>query len=947
MLSIRRFAIAPIIMSILGVCASTGGNATAATRTRERLDADWRFLQETTPVNPLRGGGFPVKSWRWMADDNGPSDGVKMADAALDATGPDWKDAAPGDDVFHGRKGYAWFRATLPTPGKTQAAQSAPTVFFDSVDDNATVYLNGKRLLEHQGWDQAFSVNLAPAWRSDGPNVLAVLVQNNAGSGGISGETSLAMGGAHMPDQGRPNFNDRAWRTVHLPHDYVIEGTFDQKANKDHGYLPVTTAWYRKRFGIPSSAKGKSVWLDFDGVYRDSMVWLNGHYLGEHKSGYTGFRYDIAPYAKYGGVNTLAVYVDPRHFEGWWYEGGGIYRHVWLNIADAVHVAPDGAFVTSHVNGLGAGRQPFSDIAIRTVVENLSHDDGSFTVTSTVVRPDGKELPSTTSDITVPAGANVQVAQAVTDPAAQLWSIETPQLYRLRTVVSRAGKAIDNCDTPFGVRTIRFDANEGFFLNDKPVKIKGTCNHQDFAGLGVAMPDSLLAWRIQKLKSMGSNAYRCSHNEVASELLDACDRLGMIVMDENRQFGDTYAGKASMDTPASDLSDLKEEILRDRNHPSIIMWSLCNEEGIQYSAAGKRIGEAMKKVVNELDGSRPVTAAMNGGHGQGLSTVMDLEGVNYNPGVYDMHHRDHPNQPVYGSETASAVSTRGIYANDPVKGYVSAYDVNAPPWAQTTENAWEPIATRPFVAGGFVWTGFDYKGEPTPYEWPCVNSHFGVIDIAGFPKDNYFYYQAWWGDKPAVHILPHWNWTGQEGKPISVWAYGNGDHVELLLNGQSLGTKEMPPYRHVEWSVPYAPGALEARSYRDGKLIATDKVETAGAPAALKLTTDRTELTADGEDVTMISVEVLDAQGRTVPLADNLVMFDVAGPGHVAGVGNGDASSHEPDKANQRHAFNGKCLVVIGTSKKRGHILVTAHSPGLMNASLNLDVQAEHHRKAK
>jgi len=747
---------------------------------------------------------------------------------------------------------------------------------------------------------------------------------------------------------------------VHLPHDYVLESAFTPKGDASHGSLIPTAAWYRKTFALPASDKGKALWLDFDGAYRDSKVYLNGTLLGEHPCGYTPFRYDISQAAHYGERNVLAVQVSPQHEEGWWYEGGGIYRHVWLNVADPVHVAPWGTFVTTKMPEPGPdGTAGPATVTVKTTVDYLSFPIGNARVTilngnpnfallTRVVDPAGKVVGTATANF---QAGQPQVTQQIVVARPALWSVETPQRYTLHTEIQQGGRVVDATDTPFGIRTIRFDAEKGFFLNGKPVKIKGTCNHQDFAGVGVAMPDSLLYWRVKKLKEMGSNAYRMSHNPPTTELLDACDRLGMLVMDENRHLGDTESGKASQETPYADLHEVRSMVLRDRNHPSIIMWSMCNEEGIQGTPHGRDIFAAMKTVVDQADGTRPVTCAMNGGYDSalGITSVEDLQGINYNPGAYDGFHRAHPTMPLYGSETASQVSTRGVYSWDkfssdrheytgvPAKGYVSAYDVNAPPWAQTAEAAWQPIADRPFVAGGYVWTGFDYKGEPTPFGWPDINSNFGVMDQCGFPKDSYYYYQSVWGDKPVVHVLPHWNWAGKEGQPVDVWAYSNAARVELFLNGTSLGAKDMPRNGHLAWSVLYASGTLEARGFdAAGKVMATDKVETTGAPAGLRLTTDRTALAADGEDLTMVEVDVVDAQGRIVPTADNLVTFEVTGAGRVAGVGNGDPSDHGPDKAFYRHAFNGKCLVIVGAGERPGGISLTAVASGLKGAGLSM-----------
>lgn len=900
------------------------------------MDAGWRFqLASSSSL----ANAVIVKVWRWRPGQ--ASEAPQMTAAGVDVSTADWKDMTAGQDVFGGRKGFAWFRTTLP-----DQPQAHRVLHFESVDDNATVYLNGKELTHHEGWNDAFDVPLDSVWRAGGPNVLTVLVENTASAGGIAGQVTLGTNaGGTGRDFSAPDANDNDWRIVHLPHDYVIEGTFTPKGDASHGSLIPVAAWYRKSFTLPASDRGKDLWLNFDGVYRDSVAYLNGQKLGEHPCGYTPFNYDISSAAHYGGRNVLAVFVNPRHSEGWWYEGGGIYRHVWLNIANPVHIAPWGTFVSANLPEPGPdGQAASAQIAVKTTLSAPLDLNGNpaYRLVYRIMDPAGKLVARAAGPVALAAGGQ-EVTQQITVAHPELWSIETPRLYTLQTEIEQGGRVVDSTETPFGIRTIRFDAARGFFLNGKPVKIKGTCNHQDFAGVGVGMSDSLLYWRVKKLKEMGSNAYRMSHNPPTSELLDACDRLGMLVMDENRHLGDTEEGKASPNTPYADLHEVESMILRDRNHPSIIMWSMCNEEGIQGSAAGARIFAAMKKVVDARDGTRPVTCAMNGGYDSpvGISSVEDLQGINYNPWGYDGFHKAHPTQPLYGSETGSTVSTRGIYANDPVRGYVSAYDANAPGWAQTAEVAWSFIADRPFVAGGYVWTGFDYKGEPTPYGWPCVNSHFGIMDMCGFPKDNYYYYQSVWGSKPIVHILPHWNWPGKEDQPIDVWAYSNGARVELSLNGKSLGAKDMPRNGHLSWSVPYAPGTLLARAYdAAGQIIATDKVETAGAPASLRVITDNTNLRANGEDVTMVEVDVLDAQGRIVPTADNLVNFSVIGGGHIAGVGNGDPSDHEPDQASYRHAFNGKCMVIVGAGDRTGTIRLTATSAGLRSAGLDIRVVA-------
>ncbi|MBV9866385.1 MAG: DUF4982 domain-containing protein [Abitibacteriaceae bacterium] len=902
--------------------------APVAARQRILMDANWRFQRGDPAEYNMLGAGNRITQWRWQADTRGEAAASELAAPGLNTQGNEWKDATPGQDVFGGRRGFAWFRATLPAV--PAARDQAPHILhFEGVDDNATIYFNGKRLLRHNGWGEAFDVPLDTAWQAGVPNEVAVLVENTAGAGGV-GPAAVQIGAAPPVTIATLNYNDRNWRSVHLPHDFVVEGTFDRRADASHGFLPGDVGWYRKTFTLPSADRGKRLWLDFDGIYRNSKIWLNGRLLGQHPGGYTSFRFDITDTANYGGRNVLTVRADARSFEGWWYEGGGIYRHVWLNVADPLHVTPWGTFVTSDVQGNGA------NVQVKTEVANQSNASATFRLVSQVQNAEGVTVATVATDHTLAAGQSQEFSQQAPVSNPRLWSIETPYMYRLVTQVQRRQRTVDTVTTPFGIRTIRFDAEQGFFLNGKPVKLKGTCNHQDFAGIGTAMPDHVLYWRIRKLKEMGSNACRMSHNPPSPELIDACDRLGMVVMDENRHLGDTFNGKTPSGTPYEDLSELAAMVKRDRNHPSIIMWSMCNEEPLQGSDEGARIFKAMKTATDKWDGTRPVTAAMNGGWGSGFSLVEDLQGGNYNPNGYDGYHKAHPNHPLYGSETASTVSTRGIYANDKVRGYVSAYDVNFPGWAQTAEDAWRPIAQRPYVAGGFVWTGFDYRGEPTPYSWPCINSHFGIMDMCGFPKDNYYYYQAWWGDKPLVHILPHWNWTGKEGQDIDVWCHSNCDRVELLLNGKSLGSRDMPRYGHVEWKVPYALGRLEARGYNGTTLATSDVVETTGAPAQLLLTPDRTTMQADGEDMILVKVVVADAQGRVVPIADNQVTFQVTGAAHVGGVANGDPSSHEPDKASQRHAFNGLCMVVLQAKERGGNVQLAATSPGLRGVSVRL-----------
>ena len=717
-----------------------------------------------------------------------------------------------------------------------------------------------------------------------------------------------------------PTYDDSSWQEVNVPHDYTVEGTFNPKADKEHGYLPVEPAWYRKTISIPAADHGRRLWLEFDGVYRDSQMWLNGYFLGRHASGYTSFCYDITDAAKPGTNNLLVVHVDPTQFEGWWYEGGGIYRHTRLISVAPIHVAPWGVHVVSEVSNPGDDTQADARLQITTAFENDSPEASDVTVLSEVLNANGAIVATRQITHRLTAKANLDFHQSLALPKANLWSCGRPYLYRLRTSVLAGGETVDQITTSFGVRTIHFDAGCGFFLNGKPVKIKGTCNHQDFVGVGIAQPDRLYEWRVQKLKEMGANAMRFSHNEMAPELLDACDRLGILVMAENRHLGDS----------PEILGELDSLVRQDRNHPCVVLWSISNEEKEQGSELGAKQGRAMVKLIRQLDGTRPVTAAMNNGIGHGLTEVIDVQGFNYHPETYDEVHREFSKKPLIATEIAAAVGTRGCYAREsftvpkdtakyegnPALCQVAAFDVNAPYWAETAEEAWQAVAERPWMAGGFVWSGFDYRGEPTPFAWPAVSSQYAILDTCGFPKDVYYYYKSWWTDQPVLHLFPHWNWPGKEGQNIDVWCYSNCKQVELFLNGQSLGRKPMPKYSHLEWQVKYEPGTLSAKGFNDvGNVIAKTKVETAGEPAAIVLEPDRTTLAADGSDISLVTVRIVDSQGRVVPVADNLVTFKVTGAGRLLGLGNGDPACHESDKGNQRSAFNGLCLAIIQASR--------------------------------
>ena len=686
------------------------------------------------------------------------------------------------------------------------------------------------------------------------------------------------------------NFDDRSWRMLNLPHDWAAEQGVDSLASYSHGFktvgrnFPTTSVgWYRKTFQIPAGDQGRRISIAFDGVFRNAAVWINGFYLGTEPSGYAGFEYNISEYLNYGGKNTIAVRVDATMEEGWFYEGAGIYRHTWLNKTAPVHVAPDGIFVSSQVENNNA------TVQVQVTLLNEFTAADTVDVLYTIENANGKVLARQLTPANILGAYQPKDLSATLALAAPvLWSLENPYLYKLVTTVSKAGKIVDQVETSFGIRTIRFDANQGFFLNGKHLKIQGTNNHQDHAGLGTALPDEMQIFRLEALKAFGCNAYRCSHHPPSPELLDACDRLGLLVIDENRLMG----------VSSTHYDYLKRMILRDRNHPSVISWSLGNEEwGIESNALGASIATSMQAYARSIDSTRAITAAISGGWQKGISNVVEVMGVNYIGQINtDEHHAEFPRQPMWGTEEGSTRATRGIYVDDPARHYLAAYDHKPSPSFYSIEAAWQYYVARDYLAGMFIWTGFDYRGEPTPFGYPSTGSLFGMLDQCGFPKDNVYYLKSWWTSQPTLHLLPHWNWPGKEGQNIAVWAYSNCDAVELWLNKKSLGRQHMPPNGHLEWNVPYQPGTLEAIGYKNGQKVITDQVQTTGKPQTVHLSAPRTSIRADQEDVAVITVELKDQNGLHIPTADQEISFHVSGPGKIIGVGNGDPRSLEPDK---------------------------------------------------
>ncbi len=739
-----------------------------------------------------------------------------------------------------------------------------------------------------------------------------------------------------------PNFDDRDWREVSVPHDWAVELPFENSPDFDvmaHGYKPVgghypatSIGWYRKRFVVAPADSGQRFVLQFDGIFRDCKVFINGFYCCANASGYSGFSVDVTDFIRYGRENVLVVRVDATQYEGWFYEGAGIYRHVWLNQYNPVHIAEDGLFVHSEVRSpLARGPWPAAEVTVETRVVNETAVSAGGDVASYLTDRDGKVVGRGVAQLVVLGpGESKTVVEKILVARPVLWSPDQPYLYRAGAVIRFRGKVVDEKKIRVGIRSIRVDST-GLYVNGQYTKIKGVCNHQDHAGVGSALPDYLQYYRARLLKQMGVNAVRTSHNPPTPEWLDACDSLGLLVLDENRLLnsGPEY------------LDQFRRLVFRDRSRASVFLWSLGNEEGyVQTRPVGREIALTMMARLKEWDPTRTCTYAADVANVyQGINQVIPVRGFNYRVKGVDPYHTDHPGQPILGTEMGSTVTTRGIYEKDTIRCYVPDEDLTAPWWANTAEQWWPLAADRSWWMGGFIWTGFDYRGEPTPYQWPNINSHFGVMDMCGFPKNIYYYYQSWWTDDDVLHISPHWNWKGKEGQPIPVWVNSNADQVELFLNGKSLGKKNMPRNSHLEWTVPYEAGKLEAVATKRGKRFSA-AVETTGDPFEVVVTPYKTTILADGKDATVLNISVVDRQGREVPDAGNAIRFVAAGDLHIIGVGNGDPSSHEADKgedsAAERHLFNGHAQVIVRGGVKPGMYHFTASADSLHQGSTDI-----------
>ena len=757
-------------------------------------------------------------------------------------------------------------------------------------------------------------------------------------------------------------FNDSQWRRLDLPHDWSIEGEFreDAPAGTGGGALPGGLGWYRKTFTVPLTSKGKLIFIEFDGVYRNSEVWINGHYLGKRPYGYSTFEYELTPHLIYGGgPNVIAVKVDnSQQPNSRWYSGSGIYRNVWLTTLDPVHVEHWGTYVTTpEVNTASA------TVVFKTQVNNGSKSAAPVNLTTIILDATGREVARQTEKGVVAKDQHATVSQTLKVPSPMLWSDERPYLYKVVSQLDQGGRIVDRYETPLGIRTFRFDINKGFFLNGKPVKIRGVCNHHDLGSLGAAVNSRAIERQLEMLKAMGVNGIRTSHNPPAPELLDLTDRMGFIVMDEAFDIWKIAKTKYDyhLDWDEWHKRDLEDMVLRDRNHPSIIIWSIGNEVMEQWNnnPAGGTITRELTAIVRNLDRTRPITSATNGVTRDNkviMEGDLDLIGPNYHHTKIPELQKLFPGRPIIGAETNSSVHMRGSYAmpSDEIRRWprkdedilklsptyeCSSYDNSTANWGSGHEETWKLVKNHDFFSGMYIWTGWDYLGEPTPFPWPAVSSYFGIIDLAGFPKDPFYFYQSEWTNTPVLHVFPHWNW--KPGEKIDVVAYyNNADEVELFLNGRSQGTKrKQGDDMRVFWRLAFEPGTLKAVSRKNGQVVLAREVRTAAEPARIVLVPDRKTIKADGVDLSFVTVNIVDQNGTLVPLADNLVKFEISGEGSIAGVDNGNQISHESFKGKQRKAFHGMALAIVQAKPKAGRIVLKATADNLAPATVVINTR--------
>jgi beta-galactosidase len=953
MLNFKQIPIICLVIASLIATLTIGYASTGETRQIRSFDSDWRFYAgEIKGAEKLE---FNDSLWLkvnvphdWSIEGLGHSE-AKVEDAAelLVVRGewkfnkgdntlwknPDFNDGSwqtvklPATWEEHSNytedNVFGWFRRELTVPADLQGKDIYINV--GKIDDADETFFNGVKV----GGMGHFPPNYVSAWdisrhykvpheiiHNDGKNIIAVRVFDGIQGGGI--------------------YNDGM---------RITEGMFESTSpgGSGGGYINAGTGWYRKIFKVPENVKGKRASIEFDGVYMNSDVWLNGVHLGNRPYGYSSFQYELTQYLKFGDEkNVLADRADVQQPCSRWYSGAGIYRHVRLTITDPVHIAQWGTYVTTPEVS-----ENEATVRVETKIQNQSGSAQQVMLETIVLDDIGTKVIKGSSILTVKADSISTFEQFLKVPKPKLWSLENPRLYRIESNVRTNDRTVDASITPFGIRTFEFTVDKGFFLNGKHVTIKGVCEHHDQGSLGAAVHKRAIERQLEILKTMGCNAIRTSHNPPDPALLDLCDRMGFLVMDESfdewKQSKTMFGyGRFFDEWSERDLTDM---IHRDRNHPSIILWSIGNEIPEQENANAYEMSKRLVDICHKEDSTRPVTSACNlaeAADKNGFSKPLDVFGINYQLPLYGMFKGK---AKLVGSETASAVSTRGEYnlilengtpsIKRQLNNQCSSYDDS------TAQSYLKAMKNAPWFAGEFVWTGFDYIGEPSPFPWPSASSYFGMVDLCGFPKDRYYLYQSQWTDKPMVHILPHWNWQGFEGQEIPVWCYSNCESVELFLNGKSIGEKKFSDTKdlHLVWKVPYTAGTLKAIAKYKGKTVCTDEVQTAGAQARIILSPDRIKINADGDDLSNIKIEIVDKDGRVCPNADNLVKFKIEGMGIIAGVGNGNAASHESFKANERKAFHGLCLAIVQSKRIQGTIRLSAESEGLEAAEVLIQVK--------
>ncbi|MBL7737997.1 MAG: DUF4982 domain-containing protein [Chitinophagaceae bacterium] len=767
----------------------------------------------------------------------------------------------------------------------------------------------------------------------------------------------------------QPSYDDSKWRKLSLPHDWSIESDFTKNApaTTQGGALPGGIGWYRKRFVLPASAKDKNVRIEFDGVYKNSEVWINGHYLGKRPNGYVPFGYDLTPFIRLAPAeNVIAVKADnSQQPDSRWYSGSGIYRSVKLIITSA-ETAVDhwGSFITTEVS---SNKKVRINVTAKLVI-NKDSLPAVTGITVNIYNKEGRLVHAGTETLRIRGlfkGDPTLFEESIELNDPQLWSPHRPYLYRAVIKITAEEKLVDEYATVFGIRYFNFDSEKGFSLNGQPFKIRGVCMHHDLGALGAAFNKAAAGRQLKILKEMGCNAIRTAHNPPAAEFLDLCDEMGFLVIDEAYDIWKKRKNKFDYHLYFDEWAekDAQAMVLRDRNHPSVIIWSIGNEQREQFDSTGTVLVKKLVDAVKAADGSRPVTTALTETVAEknfiAKANALDVLGFNYKYYDYPELPKRFPGQKFIATETASALATRGVYpflsdsiriwppdykaqdtfsnSNGIIDYTVSAYDNTHAYWGGTHEKTWLAVKKHPHMAGIFVWSGFDFLGEPLPYsKFPARSSYYGIIDLAGFPKDVYYMYQSEWISKPVLHIFPHWNW--KKGDTIDVWAYYSfADEVELFLNGRSLGKRKKSDDKlHVMWRVPFAPGSVKAVSRKNGKIVLVKEIRTAGQPARIELTADRRVIMADGKDLSFITARVVDRNGNTVPGADHLIRFSVSGNGILAGTDNGYQADTGSLKSPERKSWKGMTLAIIQSTEKKGNITLKADSAGLLPAVLSL-----------